>query len=156
MGKQMHPQMFTVALWMWVCIAQVPMSLIMVFLLSLLQGSTSGAVCANLLDGMACYVAGLTPASEPAAVCSKAQTFYLWSLLPGFAFNFAMPVSTRYGGAGLLWFVRAMAVPGAAILFSWTWAMGSYATALSPLQVLGLFFVVGGVVVFNWRYPQNR
>jgi len=153
--KEINAQLFTTALWMWVCLLQAPISLGIVLVLGLLSGEGSSTVH-NLIDGVRCCTLGMASANDPDAKCSEAQRFYLLSLFPGLALNFAMPMCTRYGSAGLLWVVRSVAVPAGAILFSRPWVMGSHATPFSPCQVLGLVIVVTGVVLFNLHDPVIR
>jgi hypothetical protein len=94
----------------------------------------------------------------------------------GVAFNMAMAVSTRHGGATvrrstvllffqcvcvcvyprhvcvcsqLMWFVRAVSVPTTGLLFSIHAIMGASTTTLSGYDVGGLLAVFLGLVVYN-------
>mmetsp|Transcript_123791 Transcript_123791/g.214612 ORF Transcript_123791/g.214612 Transcript_123791/m.214612 type:complete len:365 (+) Transcript_123791:130-1224(+) len=147
---------FTVAFWMWVCIFQVAASLIMLPLSAGLSGSFR-EMWPNLGEGMLCYVAGQTPEDAPAGTdCASACGSWWVAILFTFAMNLAMPLSTRYGGAALMWFVRGLAVPLTGMLFASRFLMGLHAKNLSLAQTLGLGVVAAGVLVFNSREPHPR
>merc|ERR1712048_144589 len=97
---------------MWVCIFEFVDSLVLLPLSAVLSHLPFSKVWPNLGAGIACYVAGDTLADVDAGTdCKEAQAFWWGSTVFALATNPAMPVSTRYGGAALMWFVRAMAVP---------------------------------------------
>merc|ERR1740129_926078 len=126
--RGVHKDLFTAALWMWVCMFQFCVALALVPLSVLLQGEDVSAMWSQLLDGLACFVMAEAPAiADGSTDCQEARFAALASAFFGFAFNLAMPVSTRYGGATLMWFVRAIAAPLAGILFACPVIMGSYA-----------------------------
>lgn len=143
---------FTVALWMWICIFQAVVSWMVSPLSAALSHKSSHSVKADshLVSGMVCYVLGQTPEdAKHGTDCATASTSWWITIIFTFAMNIAMPVSTRYGGAALMWFVRAMSIPLTGLLFTSSYLMGSYATHLTILQVCGLAVVFGGVVLFN-------
>jgi len=163
--KRVHPDLFAIGLWMWVCIIMAGMTIVLMPLNTLLTNSSFGSMFSDLGDGMACYVLGHTPpdrvnpppdSSSSPWDCSSASESW-WAAM-GFmlAFNLAMPVSTRYGGAALMWFVRALTVPLSGILFSMTFIMGKNAKPLSATQIFGLLVVMLGVALFNAQEPTPR
>lgn len=154
--KGVMREIFTVTFWMWVCIFQVAASLIMLPLSAGLSGSFR-EMWPNLGDGMLCYVSGQTPGNAPAGTdCATACANWWVTVFFNFAMNLAMPLSTRYGGAALMWFVRGLAVPLTGILFASSFLMGHHAKSLSLAQALGLGVVAAGVLVFNSREPHQR
>merc|ERR1712187_748405 len=112
----------------------------------------------NLRDGIVCYTMGEGPSSATTTTtdCSEASKLWLASLAFAFAFNLAMPVSTRYGGAALMWFVRGMAVPVAGLMYSSPAIMGRHATPMGWYQVIGLAVVTIAILLFNAREPIKR
>ena len=87
-------------------------------------------------------------ASAPVS-CDRAVLWFNVNNIPGLAFNFAMPVATRYGGATLLWFTRAMALPFAAVLFSLEAVMGSDATPVSVGEVVSILIVGAALSLYE-------
>ena len=81
--------------------------------------------------------------------CSTAMVWFWISFIPGFAFNFAMPIATKYGGATLLWFTRAVALPVAAIFFALPSVMGSDYTALTVSEALSILLVLVALLVYE-------
>lgn len=160
--KGVMSELFTVALWMWICIFQALASLVLLPLNAALAGKASGGshhqgMLGNLGDGVWCYVLGQTSVEAPEGTdCTIASFMWWFSILAAFSMNLAMPVSTRYGGAALMWFVRALAIPLTGMLFASPFLMGHYAKYLTFAQVMGLATVAIGVLIFNSREPHNR
>ena len=162
--KHTHPKLHPTAFWMYLCVFEALFGIPLAFLNAKLQGLGMSEVWSNAVDGMQCYVAG-SPSGAQQLVgsddnmmdvdCSHAQLWFYLGLIPGFASNLAMPVCTKYGSATLLWFVRALALPAAAVLFSLHFIMGSYATSLSLYEWFGLAVVFGATVLYN-HYPTTQ
>jgi len=149
-----NTNMFPIAFWMWTCLFMLPVVLLMVPAGAMLAGQPFSEMWVNLVDGIRCYTMGTNPDSHAETVdCPKASTFWWIQLGFLFAYNLAMPMSTRYGSATLLWFVRAIAVPLGAILFASHLLMGSDAVLLDKLDFVGLVIVVTGVFMFNYHEP---
>lgn len=153
--KEHHRDLFTVALWMWICIFQFFMSILLLPLNAVLSRLPMSQMWSDLQQGITCYAGLHTPHSPKAVDCNVAGTLWWTSLCFSLAYNLAMPVSTRYGGAALMWFVRGMAVPLAGLLFTSTVVMGSHAIPMTWPQVVGLFVVTAGVFMFNSIEPRR-
>merc|ERR1719221_1635310 len=59
--KRDNPELMTVALWMFVCMVQVPMSLAAVVCFGWIKGASVGDVFASVVDGIGCYLGGQNP-----------------------------------------------------------------------------------------------
>lgn len=161
--KHDHAELHPTVLWAYVCVFEALVSIPLAFVNAALQGISMSHVWSNATEGIACYVAGspggvqhLTSGDDAVTVaCGEAQLWYLCGLLPGFAFNFAMPVCTKYGSATLLWFVRALALPVASVLFSLRFLMGSNASHMGAWEWGGLVMVFFATMLYN-HFPAHR
>eukprot|EP00928_Gymnodinium_smaydae_P071112 TRINITY_DN54789_c0_g1_i1.p1 TRINITY_DN54789_c0_g1~~TRINITY_DN54789_c0_g1_i1.p1 ORF type:complete len:386 (-),score=39.51 TRINITY_DN54789_c0_g1_i1:68-1183(-) len=151
-----HKQLFTVALWMYVCLFQTVFSILLTPITnSLMPGKVKPpSSLGQTAQQMACYVMGA--GSDASANCSDAMLFWYCGVMFALLVNLAMPLSTKYAGASLMWFVRAMAVPLGGILFASPYIMGAHATALNWREVMGLLVVTCGVLAFNYKEPEKR
>ena len=81
--------------------------------------------------------------------CPAAMWWFYWNFVPGLAFNFAMPVATRYGGATMLWFTRAMALPFAAVFFSLSFIMGPDTTPVTVGEIVSIVIVTAALLIYE-------
>lgn len=151
-----HKELLAVALWAWICLCQSLASLALLPLSSWLSGVQLNDMLPNLDAGMVCYLRGVnTPANEAHLDCGEAAKCWWLSLLFAFLMNIGMCLSTRYGGATLMWFVRAFTVPLGAVCFAQTALMGSHAVPMTLAQVAGVLVVFAGVLGFNAVEPAQ-
>jgi len=145
--------LFTPALWMWICLSQSLLTPCLAFIarnFGVVQHHHAPSVV-SVQDGMMCYVWGSLPRNAPDLTdCSQASSWWWWAAVFGLCMNLAMPISTRYGGATIMWFVRAMATPICSVIFSSTFIMGQHAIPYSFPQNLGIILVTAALVIFEY------
>jgi len=151
-----HPDLFAVALWMWVCLFMSLVSLVFLPLSAWLNGVPATDMLPDLRRGMVCYVEGVAPLDAKHDLdCEEASRFWWTNICFAFLMNVGMPLSTRYGGATLMWFVRALTVPLAGVCFAQPSVMGKHAVPMSRSQEVGLLVVTLGVLLFNASEPTT-
>merc|ERR1712151_826289 len=111
---------------------------------ALLTGMSFEHMWTRLSDGILCYATGVDSDDSnmrKSNTCCEAVFFWYLVLLFTLMSNIAMPLSTKYGSATLLWVVRAICLPLAGLLFASSAVMGKYATPGSDLDWIGLVLV---------------
>jgi len=152
-------EIFPVALWLYICVFQAVASWMVTPLSSALshKGHNQPHHHSPLVGGMLCYTLGRTPENAIEGTdCGLAASSWWIFLFFAFAMNIAMPISTKYAGAALMWFVRALSIPLTGLLFASETIMGSYAKQPSILQVIGLAVTAGGILLFNSQEPSKE
>lgn len=159
-----QPDVNPVYLWACICAFETAAGVPLSVANALMQGLEFNLILQNAWQGAACLVAGapagvhnVTTAVHGAAMtayqvnCTAASTFFMAEKVPGFAVNFAFPVAIRFGGATLVWFVRALALPVAAALFGVPALMGADVTESSTWEIVGLCTVFVALLVYRQR-----
>lgn len=162
--KHRHPRLHPTYLWAYVCIFETLVSLPLALASAQLQGLSMSEIPHNLGDGLKCLVQGLPAGNTNVTLhngrvvdvnCTDARLFWFGELLPGFAANLALPFCAKYGGATLLWFVRALALPVASLLFSLPALMGAHALKFTGYEVAGLGVVFVSLMLYRHRKAEE-
>ena len=82
-------------------------------------------------------------------LCADVPLYYWLSVPAGLAFNLSMGEVTRRSGATLMWFVRALTLPVASLLFTSRAIMGDSATTLHAGEIIGIAVVFAALVLYN-------
>ena len=82
-------------------------------------------------------------------LCADVPLYYWLSVPAGLAFNLSMGEVTRRSGATLMWFVRALTLPVASLLFTSRAIMGDSATTLHAGEIIGIAVVFAALVFYN-------
>lgn len=156
-----HPNLFTVALWMYVCVFMVLFSHILAVPTRWLSsGVMRVSKPGTLAEGISCYAFGENPTGNSTLAhipdCEEASKLWYISIILTLFANLAMPLVTKYAGATLMWFVKGFTVPLVGILFSMQCIMGDAASQLNMETVWGLAVVTIGVMGFNYEDPMKK
>lgn len=155
--KQEHPDLWGLALWLWISLFMSLLALTAAPLSAWLQGQPVGHALPfkKMQQGMQCYIRGVQAEDMILADCESASRAYWQGAVFEVAMNLGMAVSTRYAGATLMWFVKALTTPLAGICFALPLFMGELARPFTPNQALGLLVVTSGVLLFNSEQPAR-
>jgi len=154
--KVQHKELFALALWSWICVFQSIASLVLMPLTAWLNDIPLSKMMPDLQQGMECYVTGVTPQGREAWDCEEAAIYWWINVGFGLLANMGMALSTRYGGATLMWFAKAMTVPMAAFFFAQPAIMGKYAVPGTTAEYVGVLITFVGVLLFNSKEPARR
>lgn len=155
--KREHPHLWGLALWTWICLFMTLSAFVFLPLSAWLSGEPVGHKfpLKQMENGLKCYVLGTQPEGMEMD-CGVASRFYMQGMIFEVMMNLGMSVSTRYAGATLMWFVKALTTPLAGICFALPLFMGEHAMKFAPVQVLGVLIVTSGVFLFDYQKQSNR
>jgi len=151
------PKVTAFELWMILCLPEALFSVGLSYIGQMLQDKGTyidGSMSASLANGLACLVIGRVPASHSSIPCLDAAIFTWVGLIPGYAFNLAIPVLIHLRGSTSVPLFRALALPAASLL-----AMSGYdaviATKFTWEGVLGMLLAVIGLFLYNKPCPVS-
>ena len=145
-----YPLLSATYFWLWICIFQAVLGLGLVPFNAWIQDLPYSKVGDNIVGGLKCIFAGedIAHPSEPTH-CAYVP-LYFWVEYPiGIAMNLSMAASTRLGGATLMWFVRAFALPVASLIFTSRLIMGTHAAHLDDWDWFSLAIVFLSLLLYN-------
>jgi len=145
------PKVTAFELWMILCLPEALFSVGLSYIGQMLQDKgtyVDGTMSASLANGLACIVIGRVPASHSSIPCVDAAIFTWLGLIPGYAFNLAIPVLIHLRGSTSVPLLRALALPAASLL-----AMSGFDAVIAAKftweGVLGMLLAVIGLLLYN-------
>jgi len=145
------PKVTPFELWMTLCLPESLFSVGLSYIGQMLKDKgnyVDGSMSASLANGLACLVIGRVPTGRSSIPCADAAIFTWLGLIPGYAFNLAIPVLAHLRGSTSVTLFRALALPAASLL-----AMSGYdaviATKFTWEGVLGMLLALIGLLLYN-------
>jgi len=145
------PKLTPFELWMILCLPEAIFSVGLSYIGQVISSNgtyVDGSMSASLANGLACLVIGRVPTRDSSIPCADAAIFTWLGLIPGYAFNLAIPVLIHLRGSTSVPLFRALALPAASLL-----AMSGYdrviATKFTWEGVFGMLLAVIGLLLYN-------
>ncbi|KAJ6248537.1 protein clt2 [Anaeramoeba flamelloides] len=146
--KNKHPDLSVIYLWNWVCVFQFAMGVPFSFLNAYFQGIKMSNIWDNFVEGLRCDLAGYGHSPNN---CQYVPYLLFTGILAGCAKNLSMAQATKVGSATLIWYVRTVALPTSALIFSLRFIMKKNATEFNYTQIFGLVIVVLSLLCYKYK-----
>ena len=147
------PSVSAFELWMVLCLPETVFSIGLSFAGQAIK-HTDGNMYTQLWEGLQCLIAGITPKHNPTLPCNNAAMFTWIALIPGYAFNLAIPVIIHHKGSTSVPLIRAVALPVASII-AMSRIDSVIATSFSWEGIIGVLLALLGLFVFYYKNSQK-
>jgi len=144
-------------LWMVLCLPETIFSVGLSYIGQIIKNNgtyVDGSLTTSLANGLACLVIGKVPKRDRSIPCEDAAIFTWLGLIPGYAFNLAIPVLIHLRGSTSVPLFRALALPAASLL-----AMSGFDDVIKTKfrweGVVGVLLAVTGLLLFYKRRSKS-